>query len=284
MASPATPSAAAMRSAEESKRCDDAVDAPENALLQRRLLQTRRCLQLALAMAFFGTGLIFLLWYTGGGCALARHGRRRDYTELRISYMLCCPSIYVVGVVGYGGGALLALVALALHDREVSAAATAALGRTCSGCCWRTTRDGRCFCSLSAGATALAFAYVALVGLALLAVFPVRPCSQRMAPGRGWPHALGSLLFFFSGDGLLGTLLFACDDEGAYGFMRGAVAFKVASLVALVASLAAAFGGAPGLASQGLAVLTIWLAALAFERELARGGGILLRKQPASDV
>ena len=85
MASPATPSAAAMRSAEESKRCDDAVDAPENALLQRRLLQTRRCLQLALAMAFFGTGLIFLLWYTGGGCALARHGRRRDYTELRIS-------------------------------------------------------------------------------------------------------------------------------------------------------------------------------------------------------
>ena len=146
MASPATPSAAAMRSAEESKRCDDAVDAPENALLQRRLLQTRRCLQLALAMAFFGTGLIFLLWYTGGGCALARHGRRRDYTELRISYMLCCPSIYVVGVVGYAGGALLALVALALHDREVSAAATAAgAGRTCSGCCWRTTRDGRCF-------------------------------------------------------------------------------------------------------------------------------------------
>ena len=48
------------------------------------------------------------------------------------------------------------------------------------------------------------------------------------------------------------TLLFACDDEGAYGFMRGAVAFKVASLVALVASLAAAFAGAPGLASQGL--------------------------------
>ena len=139
-------------------------------------------------MAFFGTGLIFLLWYTGGGCALARHGRRRDYTELRISYMLCCPSIYVVGVVGYAGGALLALVALALHDREVSAAATAARGRTCSGCCWRTTRDGRCFCSLSAGATALAFAYVALVGLALLAVFPVRPCSQRMAPGLSLIH------------------------------------------------------------------------------------------------
>ena len=64
--------------------------------------------------------------------------------------------------------------------------------------------------------------------------------------------------------------------------MRGAVAFKAASLVALVASLAAAFAGAPGLASQGLAVLTIWLAALAFERELARGGGILLRKQPVS--
>ena len=91
---------------------------------------------------------------------------------------------------------------------------------------------------------------MALVGLALLAVFPVRPCSQRMAPGRGWPHALGSLLFF-SGDGLLGTLLFACDDEGAYGFMRGAVAFKVASLVAPSASFAAAFAGAPGLASQG---------------------------------
>ena len=219
---PASPPA--MRSAEESKRCDDAVDDPINAaaLLQRRLLQTRRCLQVALAMAFFGTALIFLLWYTGGGCALARHGRRRDATELRISYMLCCPSIYVVGVVGYGGGALLALVALALHDREASAAATAALGRTCSGCCWRTTRDGRCFCSLSAGATALAFAYVALVGLFLLALFPVRPCAQRLAPGRGWPHALGSLLFFLSGDGLLGTLLFACDDEGAYGFVRGA--------------------------------------------------------------
>ena len=58
---------------------------------------------------------------------------------------------------------------------------------------------------------------MALVGLALLAVFPVRPCSQRMAPGRGWPHALGSLLFFFSGDGLLGTLLFACDDGGDPG-------------------------------------------------------------------
>ena len=76
--------------------------------------------------------------------------------------------------------------------------------------------------SSSAGATALAFAYVALVGLFLLALFPVRPCSQRLAPGRGWPHALGSLLFFFSGDGLLGTLLIACDDEGAYGGMNEA--------------------------------------------------------------
>ena len=282
---------------EESKQCDDEVavrleaapdNAPAAALFQRRLAQTRRCLQVALALPLAGTGFIFLLWYTSR-CAdpyrdrsLARHAMDRDDTELRISYMLCCPGPYVVGVVGYGGGAALALIALAIHAREASKAATASLGRTCAGCCWRTRRDGRLFFSFDAGAVALAFVFVALAGLFLLAVFPVRPCSQRASPGRGWPHSMGSLLFFFSGDGLLGTLLFACDGDGAYGFMRGPVALKAASLLALVASIVAAFAGAPGLASQGLAVLTIWLACIAFERELARGGAAL-RDGPAAD-
>ena len=116
----------------------------------------------------------------------------------------------------------------------------------------------------------MAFAYVALVGLALLAVFcgPVRARA-----GRGWPHAPGRCSSF-ARRRAPGHAALRLRRRGRLRFHARAVAFKVASLVAS-SRRSRRPSPARRASRRGPRRATIWLAALAFERELARGGGFV---------
>ena len=226
-----------------------------------------RWLRAGLEIALVTTAAVLVVYHSKGGCRLARRSRYNDEI-MTYSNMLCCPTPYAISASGYSLASLAGVVGLAATERGhgVSAAATEALGSVC--CCCRLRRD--------AGPVAVAFAGLMLFGLAVLSLFKAGGCVSYW-----WVHSLGSFLFFTFGFGLLAVLIFSrrgggcvatrCDPDLAFfaGWTRGKAVATALGLVSLPVR------GVDALASEYMQIAGIFLAVLAFERDVAAGAAAL---------
>mmetsp|Transcript_744 Transcript_744/g.2065 ORF Transcript_744/g.2065 Transcript_744/m.2065 type:complete len:193 (+) Transcript_744:755-1333(+) len=144
--------------------------------------------------------------------------------------------------------------------RALADATTNTLGRTC--CCFLP-------CARDAGPVSLFFGVILVLGLWVLAVFPIRSCRARF-PTTWYLHGAGTIAFFVAGEGLLLTIMFSCKGGGCggLGVARSSTSLKCLSFALGFGSL---FVGAfaNGLAAQCMQSANVFLACAALERDAA---------------
>jgi len=201
--------------------------------------------------------LISVVYLVGKGCHAAREAARRH--ERQVSDMMCCPTVWIIGLVGLPLTSAAVIASLS-PMRDVVTALDASLGKCCC-----------CFCSgRSAGTSIVIAIIVCAIGNTVLGIIDL--C---WIP---WIHGLAAFCFFSSGYVIVGilTLSRSSDKRLTLFSLEASPALRyLKPFMLIMAILPIPIGFVDPFAGEWLAIATIGLALITVEFDIRNGNHLL---------